>query len=115
MNDRRARARVSDGSGKGAGGDYPLGDLAGDVSDPLEIVVVVKHYETGDLGGSGDEKVGDLDTAMLSPLGVCILHPHRPVQQRLVHRDERPGGAHLAHGPMRRRTGREAHRLSLGT
>jgi hypothetical protein len=101
MNDRRARARVSDGSGKGAGGDYPLGGLAGDVSDALEIVVVVKHHETGDLGGSGDEKVGDLDTGLLSPLGACILHPQQTGRTPTGPTRQRPGGAHLAHGTTR--------------
>lgn len=68
-------------SGDAPGRHDPLGRLAGEVGDEIEVVVVVEHHETGGLRYGGDEEVGDLRAALVTPLGESILHVYRPVER----------------------------------
>lgn len=52
-----------------AAGRDPLGPLAGDLSDDVEVLVVVEHGEVVDLRDSRDQQVDD-EKAM--PACVCL-------------------------------------------
>lgn len=41
--------------------------MAGDLGDPVIVLVIMPEHRRGRLGGGGDEKIGDLDAAVVEP------------------------------------------------
>ncbi len=92
-----------------AGRRDPFGGLSGDPGYEIKVAVVVEDDKVCGLGPSGNEKIGDLRTAMLTSFSESVLDDDSSIEDTLIHGDERPRRPDAAHGTMRRRThGRES-------
>src|SRR3546814_18202011 len=78
--------------GDGAGGHDPLGGLPGDLGDQIEVVVVVEHHETSELGRCRYPQVGGGNRAVLPAFGEEPLNHYGTFLDGLVVSEERRVG-----------------------